>query len=159
MLELHREMLERRNLAVLGTIMQTQRASVLEKQAAEVAFLHIELDRSGRDCDNAWRHAAESEDRAESIEAHNDRLEELVTYTLTNQRRVNVKLKELIDSYWAIINDCVDVCHETKKNARGQKRKLSATEQVQKLKKIIDEHSRKRARMVAAQSARGSTEH
>ena len=57
-------------------------------------------------------------------------------------------LKEVVDNYWALIDDCVDVGYETKENARGQKRKPPATEQLKKMEKIVIEHNRKRARMV-----------
>ena len=148
MLELHREMLERRNLAVLGTIMQTQRASVLEKQAAEVAFLRIELDRTDRDLDRAWYESAEFEDQVDALQKDNDELRAVVAHALAEQQRVNGNLKELVDSYWAIVNDCSDVCGERNENARGQKRKLPAAGQMKKINKIILEHIGNRARMV-----------
>ena len=48
MLQLNRELLDRRNMAVLQTTMQSQRASVLEKQAAELALLQIGYNRAER---------------------------------------------------------------------------------------------------------------
>ena len=86
-------------------------------------------------------------------------MEELVTTVLTNQRMANVNSKELIDSYWAMIDECVDVGYETKENTRGQKRKLPATEQMKKINKIVDVHTGNRTRMVADSVARSSTDH
>ena len=85
-------------------------------------------------------------------------LEDIVLRAATEERRVNANLKELVDNYWSLLDACVDVGYETKENARGQKRKLPATEQLKKINKIVSEHNGKRARMlVAAVTGAGSS--
>ena len=73
---------------------------------------------------------------------------------------VKDNLKEVVDNYWALIDDCVDVGYETKENARGQKRKPPAAEQLKKMEKIVIEHNGKRARMLvtAVRGAGSSTD-
>ena len=143
MLQLNRELLDRRNMAVLQITMQSQRASVLEKQAAELALLRIWYNRSALSTKRAWA-------QADATEAHNYWLQEILFHAVADQRRVNDNLQQLVDDYWALIDDCVDVGYETKENSRGQKRKLPATEELKKIRKIICEHNGYRARMVVA---------
>ena len=161
MIALHREIVSRRNLTALQAIMQSQRASVLEKQEAELALLrirHANLQGVSTtallECDLAWAREA-------ALQEHNNQLRDLVLSAMVEEQRVNNILKEVVDNYWAIIDACTAVGWETKENARGQKRKLPATEELKKIRKIISEHNAKRARMVvgAMTGAGSSTDH
>ena len=155
-LKLHREILSRRNLAVLQEVMQSGRASLLQKQEAECRSLRIQLDMAERRRDELRLDNTELEVQEERLLRRNNYLANLVQSAVVEQRRVNTNLKELVDNYWALIDDCFDVDYETKENARGQKRKLPAAEQLKKMKKIVIEHNDKRARMFVDAMASGA---
>ena len=153
-IELHCELKNRMHIAVLQTIMQSGRASVLEKQEAELTML--------RDNAIALRdRISRSDDRIDEMNEHNVLLEDLVLRAITKQRRMDTKMQELVDNYWSLIDTCMEVVDETKENARGQKRKLPAAEQIKKMEKILIEHNGKRARMVVdgLRGAGSSTDH
>ena len=148
MIALHREIVSRRNLTALQAIMQSQRASVLEKQEAELALSrirHANLQGVSTtallECELAWAREA-------ALQEHNNQLRDLVLSAMVEEQRVNNILKEVVDNYWAIIDACTAVGWETKENARGHKRKPPAAEQLKKIEEIVCEHNRKRARMV-----------
>ena len=138
MLELHRELLDRRNMAVLQTILQSHRAGVLEKQEADLALLRIRCKRAQRATKRARAKATAEEDRADALELENMNLEGIVTHREAEQRRVDGNLKMLEESYWAMIDECADV---------GKKRK-SAEQQMQEINDIISINIHKRARML-----------
>ena len=109
MLELHRELLDRRNMAVLQTILQSHRAGVLEKQEADLALLRIRCKRAQRATKRARAKATAEEDRANDMDLENMRLEGLVRGLDREQQRVNGNLLMLEESYWAMIDECADV--------------------------------------------------
>ena len=155
MVELHIAISARLTKAALQTVMQSQRASVLEKQEAEIGLLRWAVH-SGTHSD-----AIQLELRNISTLKRILQLEDILFHAAADQRRVNAQNDQLANNYWALIDDCVDVGWETKENARGQKRKLPATEELKKIRKIISEHNAKRARMVvgAMTDAGSSTDH
>ena len=136
MIELERIVVDRRIMRALHTVLQSQRASLLEKQEAEFALMkhqHLEL----KDIANS----AEEEEVA--MKRRINELENLV--------------RELVDNYWTLINDCIG-WFTKEYYSRGQKRELPSTEQFKKLEKIISEHNGKRARMVVNASTGSSTD-
>ena len=146
-LKLNHEILSRRNLAVMQEVMQSGRASLLQKQEAELTLMRADKAKESE--------ATQDLCAAVSILMDNHR------WAMDSRERLgteldNVKdsLVEVVGNYWALIDDCFDVSSETKENARGQKRKLPAAEQMKKIDKIVNEHNRKRARMFAAVMAR-----
>ena len=153
-IELHRELMSRMHITVLQTIMQSGRASVLEKQEAELTLLRenaIALrDRLSR-----------SHDRFDEMNEHNGRLDEHNARLEDHVIRMDTKMVEVLHNYWSLIDTCIEVVDETKENARGQKRKLPAAEQIKKMEKILIEHNGKRARMFVdtLRGAGSSTDH
>ena len=135
-------------------MMQSQRASVLERQEEELALMRwaVQSMEECSDADTAYFEKCEDDWKLTNIEALSriNRLEHMLLSAATDQRRVNDNMKELVDNYWSLLDACVDVGYETKENARGQKRKLPATEQLKKINKIVSEHNGKRARMIVA---------
>ena len=107
-------------------------------------------------------------DRFEELYEHNVRLSgHLIRLNEHNGRladnaiRMDTKMVEVLNLYWSLIDTCMEVVDETKENARGQKRKLPAAEQIKKMEKILIEHNGKRARMVVdgLRGAGSSTDH
>ena len=146
-------------------MMQSQRASLLEKQEAEIKLLRwtlLKVKQAGiNEKFRLLECAKHKQEHINELYDRNDRLEEILHHAAADQRRGNDHLQELVDNYWALLDDCVDVGWETKENSRGQKRKLPATEELKKIRKIISEHNAKRARMVvgAMTGAGSSTDH
>ena len=151
MIELERVVVSRRNMYVLNTVLQSQRASLLEKQEAELAMMrhqHLEMTDSAK--------SAEAEEAA--MKRRINELENLVLRAVEDQQRVRGNMEKLVNDYWSLIDDCIDVADETKENARGHKRKLPAAGQLKKINTIVIEHNRKRAKMVVdAMRAAGSS--
>ena len=92
MIELNRVLVSRRNMQVLHTVLQSQRASLLEKQEAELALMrHRNLDLRDK--------ANSAEELFIAAEEHITALENLVSHSLAEHRRVNGNLRELVDNY------------------------------------------------------------
>ena len=143
MVELERIIVNRRNMQVLQTIMQSQRASILEKQEAELAMMrhqHSEMTDTAK--------SAEEEDAAMRRRIHE--LENLLLRAVEDQRRVNSNMAELIGDYWRLLDGCMEVVDERRDDTRGHKRKLPAAGQLKKVDTILIEHNGKRAKMVSA---------
>ena len=155
MVELHIAISARLTKAALQTVMQSQRVSVLEKQEAEIQLLRLAVH-SGTHSD-----AIQIELRNITTQRRIQQLADYIRLSAAEHRRVNNQNDQLANNYGALLDDCVDVGWETKENARGQKRKLPATEELKKIRKIISEHNAKRARMVvgAMTDAGSSTDH
>ena len=108
MIELNIVLVSRRHMQVLQTAMQSQRASLLEKQEAELRLLrrhNLEL----RNKSNS------AEERFIAAEEHLTALDNLVSHTIAEQRRVNGNLREVIDNYLSLIDECVAVGWEQKR--------------------------------------------
>ena len=154
MIELHIAIAVRLTERALYTVMMSQRKSVLERQEAEIRLLkwNIQSGELAAEEESIQYEKCKVDLELTNITAQRriNQLENMVLRAATEQRRVNDNLKELVDNYWALLDDCVDVGWETKENSRGQKRKLPATEELKKIRKIICEHNGKRARMVVA---------
>ena len=155
-LKLNREILSRRNLAVMQEVMQSGRVGLLQKQEVELALLRFQLAKTELEREQALLKEAEGLVRESHLQAdldnsHFERGEgiDLQEYLVDELKKVKVNIKEVICTYWELIDDCIDVGYETKENARGQKRKLPAAEQLKKMQKVVNEHNSKRARMVA----------
>ena len=155
MIELHIAISARLTKAALQTVMQSQRASVLEKQEAEIGLLRWAVH-SGTHSD-----AIQLELRNISTLKRILQLEEILFHAAADQRRTNAHNDQLANNYGALIDDCDDVYHHRKRSARGENRKLSATEQLEKIRKIISEHHAKHPRMLvgAMTGAGSSTDH
>ena len=141
LLKLHHEIVSRRNLAVLQEVMQSRRASLLQKQEAELTLLRTQLYEAYEDKNEIEIHEGFLVERNSYLESSMVEAEAAVD-------RLAAHAREMVHNYWAIINDCVEVLTDTKENARGQKRKPPATEQLKKLRMIVLEHCSKRSRIV-----------
>ena len=157
MIELERVVVDRRNMQVLHTIMQSQRASILEKQEAELALAREEEKRwIDLSVDLTCRHIAT---RREAIAEQRRALaaERRILDLEEQAQQVQERLKEVVDNYWGLIEGCIDVVDERREDTRGHKRKLPAAGQLKKIDTILKEHNGKCAKMVvAAMRAAGS---
>ena len=148
MMELNLVLIDRRNMQVLKTVLESNRASLLEKQEAELALLrreNLELRQAAEKC-----RIAAGQDEANAIRAieHSNRMANLLDHAVGDVRRMNANIKELVEDYWALIDGCSEVLWETKENSRGQKRKPPAAEQLKKIQQVVNTHNQKRARQI-----------
>ena len=153
-IELHRVLLDRRNMQVLQTIMQSERAGIVEKQEAELAIMRENLHWwSGRSTlfevqfVAAESRRVEAELNAATLAIEKHELERRVFELEDKLRRARKTKHRVVDNYSSIIDDCMAVKFETVGTARGQKRSMTAKEQLAIIKDILQEHTHKRSRL------------
>ena len=157
-IKLHHVLESRKNMTVLQTVLQSNRAKLVEKQEAQITLLRQSTNHAQAELQTAVNHVLHMEGREDSFRERITQLQDVILHAGREQRRTNDRLKELVDNYWALLDDCIDVGNETKENSRGHKRKLPAAEELKKIKKIIGEHNSKRARMIVdAMTGAGSS--
>ena len=117
LIALHREIVGRRNIIVLQTMMQSQHASVLEKQEAELTLMRLQVKTMKEAAITAHDQLIRYEERED---IHLAELNYFIVRAVADQRRAD-NMKELLDDYYGLIDDCIAVGQETKENAHGQK--------------------------------------
>ena len=81
LIKLHHEIVSRRNLAVLQAVMESRRASLLQKQEAELTLLRTQLAKTELERDRAWAREGSQTERV-------DLLRDMVTNAMMNQQRL-----------------------------------------------------------------------
>ena len=81
LIKLHHEIVSRRNLAVLQAVMESRRASLLQKQEAELTLLRTQLAQTELERDRAWAREGSQTERV-------DLLRDMVTNAMMNQQRL-----------------------------------------------------------------------
>ena len=156
-LEPHRLLLDRRNTQVLQTIMESQRASVIEKQEAELTLLRTELNYETMRKDELLDMHLETNRELVVARRRNIDLDDLVDRYEALHLKLRGNIEKIVNDYWSLIDDSMEASIETKENARGQKRKLPAAQRLQLMEKILIEHMGKRMRAVGDAVRAGSS--
>ena len=81
LIKLHHEIVSRRNLAVLQAVMESRRASLLQKQEAELTLLRTQLAKTELERDRAWAREGSQTERV-------DLLRDMVMNAMMNQQRL-----------------------------------------------------------------------
>ena len=142
---------------MLQTIMESQRASVIEKQEAELTLLRTELNYEKMRKDELLDMHLETNRELVVARLRNIELDGLVDHHAALHLRLRGNIDRLVDDYWSLIDDSMEASIETKENARGQKRKLPAAQRLQLIEKILIEHMGKRMRAVGDAVRAGSS--